>query len=346
MRKLIWLLFIFSNFISCDPLIAQDTITLTKNRVKVYELITAKPIHDTVIITVHDTIKVPCDTVVPTPQKDTIWRGIYINGTSSIAGNKVKEDALINDLNRWKFNATFGYSIDGANSSALAALYKRMRKETLVTEIGATASSSGTFNSTRKNWNLSQPDSSDYDSWNLEFEPWNATDKAAAFYTNYVYMKEMQAGKVAAQVDYVTDYFGWPLNAATYDSLAKFMDYQLFHCYRVAPEWSYLQTRITALNEAYKRAGKQGKWRVIFSAEPSFMQGYLNTHTLDQAYKVIYDAFTAMRYTNLKLDGYLVFHLDFLRASQPTTVARTINVSAPDFINVTTPAHLKTAIER
>lgn len=337
-------LLVFLSFIT-TTLFAQDTITLTKNRVKMYELITAKPTRDTVYLTVHDTVFVPCDTTKPAA-KDTIWRGIYINGTSSIAGNKTKEDALISDLNRWKFNATFGYSIDGANASALAALYKRMRKETKVTEIGATASSSNTFNTTRKNWNLSQPDSSDYDSWNLEFEPWNATDKNAAFYSNYIYMKEMSAGKSSAQVEYVTDYYGWPLNAATYDSLAKFMDYQLFHCYRTTPSWSYMQTRITALNDAYKRAGKVGTWRVIFSAEPAFMQSYLSAHSLDEAYKTIYDAFKAMNYTNLKLDGYLVFHLDFLRASQPAITARAVNVFAPDFINETIPSHLKTSQEQ
>lgn len=327
--------------------LAQDTITVTKNRVTMYQYISPKAIHDTVYITKHDTIKVPCDTVKPVT-RDTIWRGLYINGTNSIAGNKAKEDALISDLKRWKINATFGYSIDGSNDPALTALYTRMRRETLVNEIGATASSSNTFNSTRKSWNIAHSDSADYDSWNLEFEPWNATDKPTAFNTNYTYCREMAAGKSSAQVDYVTDYYGWPQNSATYDTLVKYMDYQLFHDYRTSPDWAYLQTRITELNNAYKRAGKIGKWRVIFSAEPSFMQTYLQTHTLDQAYKVIYDAFTAMKYTNLKLDGYLVFHLDFLRVAQPasTSVARSIPVYAPDFVNETTKAHLETAKEK
>lgn len=341
-RIKLFLILIFA-FISS---FAGDTITVTKNSVKVYQYISPAAVHDTVYVAVHDTVKIPCDTVKPV-QKDTIWRGLYINGTNSIAGNKTKEDALVSDLKRWKFNSIHLYSIDGSNDAALTSLFIRIRKETFVTDITATASSGTTFTGTRTTWNRNHVDSADYDGWNLEYEPWNATDVTSAWASNIQYLVQMKSG-IPSTVDRIADYFGWwtkaPMTTQTPDTLVKYLSYLLVHDYRTAPDFAYMKGRCDDLNNAAKKRGVILLLRAIFSAEPTFMQDYLKTHTLDQAYAVLLAAFNAVGYTNIKLDGYLVFHLDFLRVSQPApSTARSANVFAPDFINETTKSHLKTA---
>lgn len=334
----------------CYKTIQKDTVVQTGTRDSTYTAHVTVPVFSHATITV--TIQVPCDTIIPPVVTDTIWRGVYMNSIDKIVGDKAKEDAALAYLKSKKFTACFDYSIDNANSAALAKFNIRRRREAGITEIGATASSGSTFVGARKQFNLNNTDSARYNSWNLEFEPWNATDVTAAWNNNKQYLIQMNAGKESAFVDTVTDYFGWwtkaPMTTEAPGFLVANLDYGLLHDYRTTPDWSYLQKRFDDQEAKAIAQGVQYSIAVIFSAEPAFMQNWLKTHSLDEAFAIIAQGFRARHYTHLKLKGYLVFHLDFLRVAQPATApgmrANSQNsFSDPHFKNITTPSHLKMA---
>lgn len=310
-------------------------------------------IHDTTVVVSHDstyTVRVTVTVTHDSTYKvgspvDSIWRGVYISGLSSIAGTKAKEDIVINGLLKYKFKHTFFYSIDGANDANVTKFFTRIRKETGA-DIGATASSANTFINTRLKWNAQHGDSADYNAFNFEYEPWNATDVASAWATNITYLQQTRKALTGLPV-LLTDYFGWwtksTMVTQTPDTLVKYLDYELIHDYRTTPDWSYMRSRCNDLNQSGIEQGKITTVRAIFSAEPAFLQTWLKTHKIDEAYAIIKAQFDAMHYTNLKMDGYLVFTLDFLLISQSPPNARlSAPVTAdPNFKNETTQSHLK-----
>tara|TARA_R110000868_G_scaffold14414_2_gene67077 strand:+ start:69156 stop:70268 length:1113 start_codon:yes stop_codon:yes gene_type:complete len=300
-------------------------------------------IHDTIYITVKDTVK-PVDTLIVS--KDTINRGMYVSGLKSIAGVKASEDALITNLNKYKTSTIYWYSIDGATDAYVTSLFKRIRKETKVNDIGATASSANTFLNTRLKWNTQHVDSAKYNSFNYELEPWNQVDKASAWATNASYLQQTRKDIGTSKV-LLTDYFGWWNDISMVnvpDTLAKYLDFCLIHDYRVKPDFAYMKTRCDNLNTSYKKLNKIGKVRPIGSAEPSFLGPWLaQGHTLDEWYKLIYADFTAQKYTNLIMDGYVFFTMDFVTANSTPPNARIAKplILDPKFINETTKGHMQ-----
>jgi hypothetical protein len=330
----------------------QDTVQVYSNGQKVFQLITFP---DTVKVIVRDTVyvQVPVDTIAA--PRDTIWRGIYVNSFNAVYNDQVKMDALIRDLNRWNMNSIHLYGLSSISSTdypKLASAISRIKRETKVKDVVATAGSSTTFTGSRTTYNKAYGDTADFTGWNLEYESWNQTDITLGWTTNKSYLTQMKSGMTTGQVSSSVQYFGWWSKAPMATEAAPFLiantTYGLIHDYRVSPDWAYMLSRMTDLNNAAKAAGKTFTVRVIFSAEPAFMQEYLKTHTLDQAYQALYAGYKSANLTNVKLDGYLVFHVDFLRVSQPYTnssarVARVLN--DPLFKNETTESHLKTAVD-
>lgn len=316
-------------------------------------LFASAQVHDTTISVTHDstyTVKITVSCTHDSSYKvgspvDSIWRGVYITPLNKIVGVKASEDIVINGLTKYKFKHTFFYNIDGANDAATTKFFARIRKEAGA-DIGATASSANTFINTRLKWNSQHGDSADYNAFNYEFEAWNATDVASAWATNVTYLQQTRAALKGLPV-LLTQYYGWwtkaPMITQTPDTLVKYLDYDLIHDYRTAPDWSYMRARCNDLNQSGIEQHKTTVVRAIFSAEPAFMQTWLKTHTLDEAYSIIKTQFDAMHYTNLRMDGYLVFTLDFILASQSPTNARlSAPVTAdPNFKNETTQSHLK-----
>ena len=262
---------------------------------------------------------------VPIPTSDTLFRGMYSTGTKGVVGNKALEDAIIATCNKLKLTHLSFYSLSGANATNLAKFFIRLRKETSVKELCATPGS-GSSITTYTSWNNSHPDSSDYDCFNLEYEPWNAADVATAWTTNRTYLQQMAAAVSNRSLTKFTDYFGWwtksPMSTQTPDTLVKYLtvgkNFFLLHDYRVAPDYNYMDKRINDVNNAAKRQGKVARIRVIFSAEPDFMQPWLSQgHTLDEAFTIVYNAFKAKNYSNVIMDGWMCFTMDFWKASQP-----------------------------
>jgi hypothetical protein len=339
MKKLTTLLFFLSVFAATAQTFRIDTIITNQRDSSVYPCATVvKHLADTSYKTVYIA--------------DTIFRALYINSLDQIVGNVAKENALIADLKKYKITTTYAYGAGTNNVTGLSNLNRRIRRETSCQDIGATAGNGATFLGARTTYNKSVPDSSDFSNWNLEYEAYNQNDVASAWSTNIIYLRQMQSGKAAAKVKDDVQYFGWwtkpPMNVQTPDSLVKYTDYGVLHEYTTVPQFAYMKQRCTDLNAAAKRQNKVWRVRVLFSAEPAFLQNWLRAgHSLDEAFKIVYSGFKAMNYSNLIMDGYIVFHLDFLRASQPITnglFSVPVRYSNTDFINQTTKEHLQLAV--
>lgn len=330
---------ILFSVLSIASVLAQDTVTVLVNGQPKF---TTYVYPDTIRVTDTVFVYLPCDSVKPV--KDTIWRGIYVNSFNTVYNDLVKMDALIRDLNRWNINSIHLYglsSISSTNFTTLARAIARIKRETKVTDVVATAGSSSTFTGSRTTYNKAYGDTSDFNGWNLEYESWNQTDVTAGWNTNKTYLANMKAGMTAGQVTASVQYFGWwtkvPMTTETAPYLVSTTTYGLIHDYRTAPDWAYMRSRMNDLNTAAKLAGKTFTVRVIFSAEPDFMQNYYKTNSLDKAYQTLYAEYAKENYSNLKLDGYLIFHIDYLRVSQPYTVpnARIMQIfNDPNFSNI------------
>ncbi len=313
---------------------------------------------DTVKITwLGGMIKIPIN--IPCP--DTLFRGVYVNGTSSIVGNKVKEDALIADLNMFKINHTSHYSISStSNPTGLANLFTRMKAETKVKTIAPAISSSSGINNW-KTWNINHSDATDVDMLTLEFEPYNQTDFKTAWKTDCQYFREMDDLRKNGTIKGHNDYKGWwtsssrdltPLITECPDTLVKYYSINLnrlfLHDYRVAPDPKYMEKRMNDLEASGIESGKTIRVAVLFSCEPDFLQGWLKQgHTLDEAFWIVYNYFKAKNYKRVVLVGWMAFHLDFLRASQQSIAlmgVRSMQAQKPvfsesNFKNKTTRKH-------
>lgn len=297
---------------------AQDSLTITTK-------IKNPCVADTVkVMWIGGTVKIPVN--VPCP--DTLFRGIYVNAWSSIIGNKSKEDALIADLNKYRANHISIYSISSTtNASLTTALFVRIRLETKVKTICPAISSSGGIDNW-KSWNNSHSPDQDVDGVTLEYEAYNQSNVATAWGNNILYLQQMDAGVKSGIFKTFSDYFGWwkvePMVTQTPDTLVKYFHVKLnnffLHDYRTSPDWPYMKSRTGTLNASGIEQGKVIRIKILFSCEPDFLQNWLKAgHTVEEAFWIVYNAFKAEKYTNVIIDGYMVFHLDFLRASQPAT---------------------------
>jgi len=330
-----------------------------------------------------DTATIPVDTV----KKDTLFRGEYLNGFKNIVGNKILEDALIHDLKVWKVNATYAYDLHNilgtSKEPALAKLNARLKREVGIKEVGAARGNSSSCTGAATTFNKAYPDSCDFDSWNLEFEAYNAKPKIGGGYTfdsneasgpsneasralawadNLRYLQEMKAGKAAGQVDHSVQYWGWyktPFVTAAPKAIVELTDYAIVHDYEKVPSFSYTASRCDELNIQAGIRGGITIVRPLFSTEPDFMQAWIKAgHTLDEAFYIWYAGFLAKKYKNLKSDGYIDFALDYRRVAEPTypvPMARMVNgelvemlpdFADIDFTNETLPSHKEMAKER
>jgi hypothetical protein len=169
----------------------QTTTQISKKRFVAFGYCSDKVITVLHRDTIRDTtiVYAPCpqDSVKPPiTDKDTLYRGLYLNGFAGIVGNKAKEEALIFDLKRWKINATHAYDLSkilGVKNAELADLHKRLRRDAGIKEIIAARGNSSSALGAATTFNKAYPDSSDFDGWNLEFEAYNAYPKIGGGYT-------------------------------------------------------------------------------------------------------------------------------------------------------------------
>lgn len=346
---------------TCTKLVVKDTILL-KDSTYQKQVITYK---DTTVKVRKDssyTVRVPtpCNVVIPV---DTTWinnyRATYITKYYLIVGNKTLEDALIRDCKAKKFNSINCYDASTANYVNMAKLNARLRTEGGIKEITAVTQGAPEVMGWVKTYNSVTNDAGDFDAVNFEYEPWNGgVNMPTMWVKNKLWLDQVHSQLNTIPLDHNYDYFGWwlasPMIPEAPIELVKNTSSVMLHCYRSVPEFNYLKTRCYDINKAAIAQGKIVNIIVIFSSEPAFMQTWLKTHTLEEALVIVRVGFNAQNYSNLKLAGYLNFHLDFLRVAQPTPPPATLlagtakqfpqfrskgtpQYAAPGFINRTTP---------
>lgn len=295
---------------------------------------------------------------------DTLFRGMYVNSFNTIVSDPVKQNALIADAKTLKLNHISCYSISTTNNpAALAAFIPKLKRNTKIKTIAPAISSTSGITSWR-GWNNTHPDSSDVDELTLEFEFYNQTDFKTAWKTNCALFQEMNKAVKDGTFKGMNDYKGWWTSSSRDLSPATTQcpDTEVFyfsvpindlylHDYRVAPDYGYMDKRINDLNNSGIEQGKVIRIVVLFSAEPDFMGGWLKAgHTLDEAFWIVYNAFKLKKYSNVRMLGWMCFHLDYWRANHSTTnVAARMSAPAPiifsekGFSNKTTRKHKKVA---
>ena len=233
---LLWLSVLINTSVFCQT----KTFTVKEKTVILYDT--------TWTVTIHDTIKVPCDTGIVSNPTDTtvqtIYRGLYINSFDKILNSATLQDALISDLNRWKITGIHLYGLSNIGVSAYkkeAEFISRIKTQTSVTDVTATGGSGNTFTGARTSYNAGQNDLGDYSGWNLEYESWNASNVSTAWQNNLTYLSQMQQGKQAGQVKWSIQYFGWwtktPMKEQAAPAIVQYTDYGLIHDYRSAPDF-------------------------------------------------------------------------------------------------------------
>ena len=366
-----------NQFTTINNVIPTDTCTTPKDT-------TIKVLRDSTykkqIITYKDTtIKVLKDSTyvirIPSPCANPIdtntiqtYRATYISKYNQIVGNKLLENALIRDCIAKRFNSLHCYGASSSNYSAMASLNTRLRIEGGVKEIVAVTQGAPEAFGWVKTYNSVTPDAGDFDAVNFEYEPWNGgVNMPTMWATNKSWLNQVHTGLTTIPLDHNYDYFGWwsasPMTLEAPSTLVATTSIVLLHDYRLQPEFAYMRGRLNDINKAAIAQNKIVDIVVIFSSEPAFMQTWLKTHTLDQALAIIKTGFDAQNYTNLKLKGWLNFHLDFLRVAQPTppvTTPAALSVtptpqfrapgvpqySSPGFRNVTTAKSKRMAQQR
>jgi len=269
-------------------------------------------------------------------------KGVYIDGFASLLGNANKEDSLLNYASQNGFTYLALYELHIVNAShdltsvptsqILADFISKAKTLYGIQEVGACGENASWFNNIIHVYNSIHPNPAEkIDVYNLEFEFWNTGLVAPGNYycTTYLqpaglscdtsgaftfYMQQLTSIDSLATADGVKSeiYVGWFTAAQALQMVSK-ADRVLLHSYvsNVNNVYSYTQTRLS-----YLASGTSVVDVVpIFSAEPSFLGGWLNTHAESGAYTIYSNGFaneTGAWKSNINLLGYQWFAYSYI----------------------------------
>lgn len=287
-------------------------------------------------------------------KSQTTVRGMYVNGFSTILGNQVKEDSLLNYAKDSSFNYLALYelhrlslSTNTTNATNLANFIQRAKSSYGIQFVGAVGESLNFFQNTIVPYNNSRSNiSQKFNVFNVEFEFWsNASTGTGGYYCNQYlqpsgcncdtsgafsfYMNLIRkVDSLAALQNVISEtYLGW-FNQGQAQQITRVVDRILLHSYRVDETtlYSYAKTRLQYL------AANQIPVNVIglYSAEPVFMGPWLQSHPEVAAfnkYRTDYtnDNNTWKQYINLQ--GYQWFAYGFLPKPTPAPFVASISAS-------------------
>jgi hypothetical protein len=234
-------------------------------------------------------------------------RGIYIDNFSDILGNTVKEDSLLHYAQDSSYNYLALYDLHSFNlnnastANTMAAFIKRGRENFGITYIGAVGESYSSFSNDIAPYNLNRSDDHEkFNVFNLEFEFWTSSSVNPGGYYCTQYLQQANCScdtsggfkffieqmhlidSLAATQGVLSEtYLGW-FNQGQGSQIQQNVDRILLHAYRTNTStlYSYSKTRLQYL------ASNNTPVEVapIFSAEPSFMGPWLDSHTEYDAY--------------------------------------------------------------
>jgi hypothetical protein len=235
---------------------------------------------------------------------------------------------VANGLNTLSFYGLKSIVSQSSKFTQLANFLSRCSQNGITNRVYVTVYYAGSNNSSDstyiKNYNNSRSSASEkITGINMEWEWWNGAtswstyDNTLKAYYNWT---RRQSPVMTNEV-----YFGWfknPTNipATMAYELVKYCDRILLHDYRVAPDVSYMKSRMDYLGQAAISQAKIEKIVVLFSIEPSFMGPYCTTHTFDAAYQSIVTQYNAVSFTGksgLRVQGWQLFNYKYAKQYRP-----------------------------
>ncbi len=282
-------------------------------------------------------------------------KGLYVDGFSSILSNTIKEDSLLNyaQYNGFNYLALYDlwpihvtYNLTNSSSCAVLSNFIQRAKQNFgISQVGAVGENFFFFNNVIKIYNQQHTNPlQKFDVYNVEFEFWNTASVSTGNYYCTTYLQSAgcscdTAGaftfykKLIHQVDSVATlggaisetYVGW-FNQGQAITIANNVDRILLHDYisNYSSFYSYIKPRLQYI------AARNILTDVIpiFSAEPSFMGPWLNTHTVFTPYNDIQTSLTNetgswKQYINLK--GYQWFAYSFMPYNIATSTEIDLN---------------------
>lgn len=238
-------------------------------------------------------------------------KGVYVDGFNTILGNAMKEDSLLNyaQYNGFNYLALYDlwpihvtYNLTNASScTVLANFIQRAKQNFGISQVGAIGENFFFFNNVIKIYNQQHTNPlQKIEVYNVEFEFWNTGSVSSGNYYCTTYLQPAgyscdTAGafsfykKLIHQVDSLANfggtisetYVGW-FNQGQAISIANTVDRILLHDYisNYSSLYSYIKPRLQFI------AARNIVTDVIpiFSAEPSFMGPWLNTHAVFTPY--------------------------------------------------------------
>lgn len=266
---------------------------------------------------------------VPPPN----YRGLYVDGFDDILGNVSQEDSLlgwcvsnnINSISLYGLNAVLG----DERYTALAQFIRKARVTYGIGQVAAVRGTSANFTQ-NANYDASRADLNErFTTYNLENEWWN-NGPSCDFSCYTSILKDMSTKARAASPRITTEaYIGWFQNPPGQDlqqakTLVRSLDRILVHDYRTAPEFGYMQSRLSYIGKAAQSLNRVMDVIVLFSAEPEFMQNYFSVagqnHPFEDAYTDIVNQFNAASFSgknNVRIIGYQIFDYSFAKQARP-----------------------------
>lgn len=266
---------------------------------------------------------------VPPPN----YRGLYVDGFDQILGNISKEDSLlgwcisnnINSISLYSLNAVLG----DERYTSLARFIRKARVTYGIGQVAAVRGSSANFTQ-NASYDASRTDLNErFTTYNLENEWWNNGPSCDfSCYTSILQDMSRIAGAASPRITREA-YIGWFQNPRGQDlhqakTLVRSLDRILVHDYRVAPQFGYMQDRLSYIGKAAQSQNRIMDIIALFSAEPEFMQNYFSVagqnHPFEDAYTEIVNQFNAATFpgkANIRIVGYQIFDYSFAKQARP-----------------------------
>ena len=282
-------------------------------------------------------------------------KGFYVNGFNTILGNTLKEDSLLIFAKNNGFNYLTLYDVHLINNSTpltnvttaqtFANFINKAKTQFNIAEIGVAAENYWFFSNIINVYNLQHPSLNEkVDVYNFEFEFWiNSSVTTGAYYcTTYLQPNGFTCDTAGAfafhkkelkKIDSLANstgqkseaYFGW-FNAGQGKQIVQTgVDRILLSIYiptsnySPAYQYNYVKTRLQYLATAETNI----KILPIYSAEPSFMQTWLNSNMFFLPYSDLSSSLTAetgVWKTYIEPEGIQWFAYSYLPKINMTTI--------------------------
>lgn len=256
------------------------------------------------------------------------YRGLYIDSTSYILGDSLKERSLLRWCKDQGINTLSFYDLKRcmtlAKAGHLSRFLKMAKTQYGIKENTAVVGSDVFLVSYLDTFNRSKRDTLErFNTINLEKEWWNGDGT----FKNYVKILNRLKQWSQAQTPRVKteEYIGWlirPSGKELYmaNALVENSDRILVHAYQKNLAFQYVLNRLSYLGQAAKAQGKVFPVVIIFSAEPNFSADYFRTHNFEDAYTLIAKGYLSSDFPgkeNVKLIGYQIFDQSYARNVRP-----------------------------